>query len=370
MFTHYSVRLTALVLSLSSLMLVAGCNSKTQTGKSEETSTPSVVAQKTGVDPQKLVKATSVGPLELVVYSGRSAGLIEPLLKKFETETGIKVKTRFDKSTQALANRIAREGKQGEADVFFAQDSGYLGALANAGHLQPLSPKTLSKVSKQFRDATGKWIATSGRARVLVYSPERVKTAELPKNLDELASDHWAGRLGWAPSNSSYQAHVSALRSLWGEEKTKSWLTRMAALKPKVYPKNSPQVKAVSNGEIDVGWVNHYYLHKIKAANPTLKAANYSFTTAGDAGNLLMLSGVAMTTHAKNKAAAQTLIDYLVSEGAQKYFAQKLYEYPVVAGIKTHPDVPPKQGGWAVVEQSALADVVGTVKLLRSLKLQ
>ena len=363
------VNSTIYLFLLGGLFLLPGCDSKTKAPQnSQGTAKPAKTKPK--VKTKKVVKNTPEKTQELVVYSGRSAGLVEPLLKKFERETGIKVKTRFDKSTQALANRIASEGQQGEADVFFAQDSGYLGALANAGHLQPLSVKTLNKVPKQFRDATGKWVATSGRARVLVYSPDRVKPAELPKTLDELADDRWKGRLGWAPSNSSYQAHVSALRSLWGEEKARDWLTRMAALAPKVYPKNSPQVKAVSNGEIDVGWVNHYYLHKIKAANPDLKAANYSFSTAGDAGNLLMLSGVAVTTYAKNAAAADTLVSYLLSESAQTYFAQKVYEYPVVDGIKTHPDVPPMQGGWAVVKQSALADVAGTVKMLRSLKLQ
>jgi iron(III) transport system substrate-binding protein len=144
----------------------------------------------------------------------------------------------------------------------------------------------------------------------------------------------------------------------------------MIAVKPKVYPKNSPQVKAVSNGEIDVGWVNHYYLHKLRAANRNLKAANYSFTAPGDAGNLLMLSGVAITAHAKRTDAAEKLVNFLVSDEAQTYFAQKVYEYPTVAGIKTHPDVPAKADGWAAVDQAALADVAGTVALLRALKLQ
>ncbi|MEE2756980.1 MAG: extracellular solute-binding protein [Myxococcota bacterium] len=307
---------------------------------------------------------------KLVVYSGRSAKLVEPLFKVFETKTGIQVSVRFDKSTQTLANRIASEGAVGEADVFFAQDSGYLGALAKAGHLTVLPKSVLDRVSETYRDKNGRWIATSGRARVLVYSPDRVKIEELPNGLEGLADEKWKGRLGWAPSNSSFQAHVSGLRSLWGEKKTQAWLEKMRTIEPKVYPKNSPQVKAVSNGEIDIGWVNHYYLHRLKAANPSLKAANYSFREQTDAGNLLMLSGVAVTAYSKNTESALALVQFLLSDEAQTYFAQKVYEYPTVSGIKTHQDVPPKTGGWAAVEKSALSDVVGTVKLLRQLGLQ
>ncbi len=307
---------------------------------------------------------------ELVIYSGRSAGLVEPLLKIFEEKTGVKVKTRFDKSTANLANRIATEGTQTEADVFFAQDSGYLGALARAGHLDNISNESLERVDTSRRENAGRWVATSGRARVLVYSPDRVKAEELPQKLEELSDPKWKGRLGWAPSNSSYQAHVSALRKIWGEEKTKSWLKGIAALKPTVYPKNSPQVKAVSNGEIDVGWVNHYYLHKLKAANPKLKAANHSFNEIGDAGNLMMLSGVAILKHSKNKPAAQRFVSFLLSKEAQTYFAQKVYEYPTVSGVATHPNVPSISTLSASVDQEALADVAGTIKLLRELGLQ
>ena len=230
--------------------------------------------------------------------------------------------------------------------------------------------EVLERVPANRKDEGGHWVASSGRARVLVYSPERVKAEELPKTLFELTDAKWSGRMGWAPSNSSYQAHVSALRALWGEEKTREWLEKMAANKPKVYPKNSPQVKAVSNGEIDAGWVNHYYLHKLKAANRDLKAANHSFTEKGDAGNVLMLSGLAITKTTRNAKNAQALVAFLLSDEAQNYFAQNVYEYPTVQGINTHEDVPALPEAWATVEQSALADVAGTIQLLRAVKLQ
>ena len=111
------------------------------------------------------------------------------------------------------------EGKTGEADLFLAQDSGYVGALARAGHLSHCRKMFSNACRRLFRGAKGHWVGTSGRARVLVYSPERVKVEDLPKNIEALTTGPWKGFIGWAPSNSSFQAHVSALRTLWGEEK-------------------------------------------------------------------------------------------------------------------------------------------------------
>ena len=117
-----------------------------------------------------------------------------------------------------MANRIATEGEKTEADLFFAQDSGYLGALATKGHLKPLSADITSLVPETHRDKEGRWVATSGRARVLVYDPKSVKPEELPTSLKALGDAKWKGKLGWAPGNASFQAHVSALRHLWGKK--------------------------------------------------------------------------------------------------------------------------------------------------------
>ncbi len=305
---------------------------------------------------------------KLVVYSGRGAVLVEPIFEKFTAETGIEVELVFGGSTEELANRLATEGAETPADVFFAQDSGYLGALAEAGLLRPLPDDLTTAVAAPYRNDSGRWVAVSGRARVLVYNPDKVDPATLPASLHELADPRWQGRLGWAPSNASFQAHVSALRALWGEDETRAWLERMIALEPIVYPKNSPQVKAVSSGEIDVGWVNHYYLHKLKSSDPGLVAANYHFRAEGDAGNLMMLTGIALTASTRREALGQELIRFLLGETAQSYFASEVFEYPCREGVPLHPGVPSPEG-LVRVGQEALADVNPTLQLLRELGL-
>ena len=119
----------------------------------------------------------------VVVYSGRGEVLVGPLFEAFTEKTGYPVEVRYEKSSEGLANRIATEGEKTSVDVFFAQDSGYLGALGKKKFLQVLPETLTNQVEESYRPGDNTWLPTSGRARVLVYSPERVKTEDLPKTL-------------------------------------------------------------------------------------------------------------------------------------------------------------------------------------------
>ena len=118
-----------------------------------------------------------------------------------------------------------------------------------------------------------------------------------------------------------------------------------------------------------MGWVNHYYLHKIKASNPDLKASNHSFA-AGDAGNVMMLSGAGISAFSDNVEGATALLEFLVSEETQNTLAGKMFENPTRPGVKTHPDVPALTGAVVRVDQEALTDVGPTLAILRKLGLQ
>lgn len=310
--------------------------------------------------------ASAGGPL--VVYSGRSESMVGPLLKRFQDETGIELSVRYNGTAQ-IATQVLAEGAQSPADVVFFQESGYLATLAHSDLLHPLPDDIRNSVNGRFRDSNGYWIGTSGRARVLVYNTDAVSAHELPTSLAELSEPRWHDRLGWAPGNSSFQAHVSVLRQLWGEDRTRQWLSEVAANSPRTYARNAPQVMAAASGEIDIGWVNHYYLHQL-SDRAQARVANASFNANGDAGNVLMLAGVAVTAHSQRSDQAETLVRWLVEQEAQTYFAQTNYEYPVRDDVPTHADVPALADlQLADVEQDWLTDVGPTLRLLRELRL-
>ncbi|MDQ7844637.1 MAG: iron ABC transporter substrate-binding protein [Armatimonadota bacterium] len=303
-------------------------------------------------------------PAALTIYSGRSRDLVAPLFERFTASTGIQVRVRYGETAE-LAATILEEGANSPADVYFAQDAGALGALAFAGRLRALPEQILSRVEPRFRSADGRWVGVSGRARVVVYNTRRLRPEELPASIAEFAQPKWRGRIGWAPTNGSFQAHVTAMRLLWGNERTRRWLLGIKANGARAYRNNTAIVAAVGAGEIDVGFVNHYYLFAfLRERGPAFPARNYFFPGA-DAGNLVNVAGVGVVDTARAPA-AQRFVEFLLSPEAQRYFAGETFEYPLVSGIPANPLLPPlAQIRTPQVDLNHLQALEETLKLLR-----
>jgi iron(III) transport system substrate-binding protein len=157
----------------------------------------------------------------LTIYSGRSQEFIEPFFKTFTEATGIELDVRYGDSA-ALAAQILEEGDNSPADLFLSQDAGALGAVAGAKLLASLDQSLLERVASNYRAPSKDWVAITGRARVMAYAPDRI--AALPSSIDELISENWKGRLAIAPTNSSFQAFITAMIQTRGETATESWL--------------------------------------------------------------------------------------------------------------------------------------------------
>jgi iron(III) transport system substrate-binding protein len=301
----------------------------------------------------------------LVVYSGRSESLVGPLIEQFEAASGIDVEVRYGSTTE-IAATLLEEGSNSPADLFFAQDPGGLGAIANAGLFAPLPEEIVSAVKPAFRSPDGLWVGVSGRARVVVYNTETLSEADLPADIMDFTDPAWAGRVGWAPTNASFQAMVTAMRAIWGEDETRAWLEGMAANDTVVYEGNSPIVEAVGAGEIEVGLVNHYYLYRFLAEQGEAFPARNYFLPGGGPGSLVMVAGAGRLATGPNEANALQFIEYLVSAEAQEYFTQETNEYPVIDGV-TAPEglTPIEELNAADISLTDLADLQGTTQLLQ-----
>lgn len=310
-------------------------------------------------------------PETLVIYSGRTESLVGPLIEQFEAATGIDVEVRWG-GTGELAALVMEEGDKSPADLFFAQDPAGLGALANAGILSPLPEEVLGLVPENFVSDDEFWIGISGRARVVVYNTDEITdpASQLPDDIWEFTDPEWAGRIGWAPTNGSFQAMVTAMRATWGEDKTAEWLTGIQANDPIVYAKNTPTVAGTAAGEVTVGFVNHYYLYRFLAEEgETFTARNY-FLPGGGPGSLIMVSGAGILDGAQNKENAQRFIEFMLSVPGQQYFASQTFEYPLVEGVKIATGLPPLTDLNTValdIDVSDYDDLQGTVDLLSEL---
>lgn len=308
------------------------------------------------------------GDKKLTVYSGRSESLVGNLVAQFKTKTGIDVQVRYG-DTAELAALLAEEGSRTPADVFWAQDAGALGAVQAKNLFGSLPQQILDRVSADHRSKEGRWVGASGRVRVIAYNPDLVPEAQVPDAVAGLTDPRWKDKVGWAPTNGSFQVFVTAFRVLKGEAAAKAWLQAMKANGAKSFANNDAIAEAVGEGEIPLGLVNHYYPFEIREEHPDAKIEDH-FLAAGDIGGLVNVSGAGILAASKNRSNAERFIRYLVSSEAQRYFVEKTWEYPLVAGIDPDPRLPKLSALQPpMVDLSKLGDLDGTLKLLQDVGL-
>jgi iron(III) transport system substrate-binding protein len=275
----------------------------------------------------------------LVVYSGREEELVAPLFERFEEETEIAVDVRYGDSAE-LAATIAEEGDNSPADVFFAQDPGSLGSVED--QLAVLPEDVLQRVDKRFRDANGRWVGTSGRARVIVYNTEELTEDEVPDSVFDLTDSKWKGQIGIPPTNASFQAFVTAMRLDVGEERTRTWLEDLKANDPKFYERNTPVVEAAASGEIQLGLVNHYYLYLVKEELGKDAPIANKYLPGEDPGALVSVAGAGILEGAEHEDAAELFVQFLLEGDQQRFYTEEAEEaeIPLVEGIRPRAGVP------------------------------
>ncbi|NNC78772.1 MAG: extracellular solute-binding protein [Acidimicrobiales bacterium] len=309
---------------------------------------------------------SSSGPITL--YSGRNEELMQPLIDAFTEATDIEVEVRYADSAE-LALLIQTEGDNSPADVFISQSPGALGLLAGQGQLQELNSDLLDRVDAGFRASDDTWVGLTGRVRTLVYNKDLVATTDLPSSVRELTDSSYAGRVGVAPTNGSFQDFVTAMRNEIGDAETAAWLEGMAANGSPNYPKNSAIVEAVGRGEVEMGLVNHYYNLRAVEADPSVPSVNHFFP-ADDLGALVIVTGGAVLTSSDSPAASEQLLDYLLSDEAQETFVAETQEYALASGVaNSGPDGAPALDAFEVdtIDFDLLGEgLTGTQELIRS----
>ncbi|MGW7303413.1 iron ABC transporter substrate-binding protein [Streptomyces sp. NPDC054829] len=273
------------------------------------------------------------GDSGLVIYSGRNEKLVKPILDKLEKAVGAKVEVRYGDSAE-LAAQILEEGGRTKAGLFFSQDAGALGALSKEGMLAELPQKTLDQVDAAYRGSGKDWVGLSGRVRVIAYNPDKAAESKVPNSVLDVVKPEWKGKVGIAPTNASFQAFVTGMRVLKGDDATRKWLQDLKANGAKSYGNNLAVLDAVESGEISLGLVNHYYWYERVAEKGEDKVgAELKFLPGGDPGALINVAGVGILKDGGQGETAQKAVDYLLSKEAQTYFAENTKEYPLAQGV-------------------------------------
>ena len=263
------------------------------------------------------------------VYSERQPFLIEPLINQYEEQNGNKIEWIFSK--KGLVQKIILEKDRPVADIFLSSDIARLIDITEAGAnveipLQKNVPSNLQ---------TDDWTSLTMRARVIYahndLQLEKISYEDLilPKYKDRVCT-----RSGYHPYNISL---FSALIAHHGVEWFEYYIVKLKAnLSRKPQGNDRDQVKAIYAGVCDVSIGNHYYYFKMMD-DPNqiiwLEKVSPIFPNQDSYGSHVNISGIAIINN-KNYDASIDFLEFLLSEEAQKIYANDNNEFPVNVNVK------------------------------------
>ncbi|GCE39428.1 Ferric iron ABC transporter, iron-binding protein [Rhodococcus wratislaviensis] len=277
----------------------------------------------------------------ITVYNAQHESLTQEWVDAFTAETGIQVEVRNGSDTE-LGNQLVAEGDKSPADVFLTENSPAMTLVENAGLFTDVNQDVLDQVPAQYRPSSGKWTGIAARSTVFAYNKDMLPEDQLPKSLLDLQDPAWKDRWAASPSGADFQAIVSALLELKGEDATRQWLAGMKD-NVRTYKGNGTVMKAVNAGEIPGGVIYHYYWFgdQDKTGENSNNVALHYFKNE-DPGAFVSVSGGGVLKSSTKQDAAQQFLKFVTGQKGQEVLQTGTsFEYTVGSGVPANPKLVP-----------------------------
>jgi iron(III) transport system substrate-binding protein len=279
--------------------------------------------------------------VDLVVYVAHDQFHSEPLVRRFEEETGLRVRAEYDveaSKTVGLVNRIRQEKNRTRCDVFWNNEVAHTVALAGEGLLQPYDSPSAADVPSTFRDPEARWTGFGARARVFIVNTELVPPEERATltTIRDLVDPRWAGRCGMArPLTGTTLTHAAALFDLWGEEEALAFLGALKARNDEgalhLLSGNGHVMRQVRDGALAWGLTD---TDDFNVARLEGKPVAVVYPDQETGGTFLLPNTVAILADAPHPAAARRFVDWLLSEEVEAELARsRAAQIPVRAAV-------------------------------------
>ncbi len=271
----------------------------------------------------------------VIVYTSVDQVFSEPILRRFESETGIRIRAVFDteetKSTGVL-NRLIAEAKSPQATVFWSGDPVRPFLLFERGIVEPYASPSARTIPQGFKSAEGTWTGFAARARVLLVNRQKLADRPMPRSVRDLADPQWKGQAAIAsPLFGTTTMHVAAWFSVWGDDETKRFMTALRGNDVRIVSSNGEVKRLVVAGEVVFG------LTDTDDANEALKegaAVEVVYPDQEGMGTLIMPTAVVLIRGGPSPEIGRKLIDALLSPEVERLMAESAAHMPL------HPDVP------------------------------
>ncbi len=280
----------------------------------------------------------------LTLYNAQHEETTAALIRAFTAQTGIGVRVKSDDES-VLTAQIEQEGSRSPADVFFTENSNWLQQLDDRGLLAKVHPSTLADVPARDSASNGDWVGVSGRFSVMIYNPSKISAAQMPRSVMDLASTRYKGKLELAPGETDFWPIVTSIERAKGRSATLRWLKAIKsnAGSDDHTPDNETLVSDVSDGDADMGLINHYYYYRLRDETGAADFhAKLSLFAPRDPGSVEDISAAGILRSSKNQATAQRFLAFLTSRAGQRVLAHSTsFEYPLAKGVAPNPALPP-----------------------------
>ncbi len=255
----------------------------------------------------------------------------------FQRQTGIRVLVR-NGDEGVLANQLAQEGSASPADVFYGENSLTLQFLQQKGLFAPVTSSTLAQVPAADSSPAGDWVGVSARVTGIIYNTQRLRPAEVPTSVLDLADPRWRGKLALAPSETDLQPVITSIARVEGQPAALRWLEAVKDnAASHTYPDNETITSMVNSGQALIGVLPSYYWYRLRyEIGSSRMHSAFTYFAPADPGYVLSISGAAVLRSSHNPRAAQRLLAFLVSKRGEEIIAHsQSYEYPLGSGVAT-----------------------------------
>lgn len=336
----------------------------------EVTPTPDTMAAAETSTPQTMTRSLPDSDItgEVVVYTSRAETLFNPVLEAFNAAYPNINVTLLSGSNSELAARILEERSNPQADVLINSDLLTMESLAAEGIFAPSQSEVVMSVPDAYRADDGGWVALTLRARVIMYNTELVDPEDVPTSLLDLTDPRWAGQVGAPQStNGATMANLVVMRELLGEERTEQFMRDMVANGTQFFGGHTDIRKAVGAGELQLGWVNHYYYH-LSLAEGAPVGVIYPDQGEGEMGIAYNSTNAGIINGGPNPDIAQLFVEFMLTPEGQQVYAEQNFEYPILPGIELAEGVAPLEEFRLV--DLRLRDIWGELEPTRALAQQ
>lgn len=249
----------------------------------------------------------------VVVYTPHNAEVVNPIVKKFEEETGVKVDV-VAAGTGELLKRVEAESDNPLGDVLWGGGAESLDSFKE--YFEPYVSEEDDAIPEHFKDGDNAWNGFSALPMVIMYNKELVSEDEVPTSWEDLTDPKWKGQISFADpakSGSAYTTLVTMLTAYEddGEEGWDFIKKFIENLDGKIAAGSSNVYKGVADGEYALGL--------------TLEEAAMRYVNAGaevglvypEEGTSAVPDGIALIKGAQNTENAKKFIDFTLGEDVQ-----------------------------------------------------